>query len=345
MVENKSSWIIGLGHYLPERRVTNEFFEGKKLKKIGYGGSVEKEVICSDAWIMQNMGIKERRYGGEHDTAHTMGAKALAMALEQAELLPSDLEGIITATVTSDKRFPSTACEIQNILGITKEDNSFFAYDIGAACAGYLHALTIADMHVRCGARAVGVVGVEKLSSINDLEDANSPLFGDGACAAVVVSGFCASSFITSEKKRAGGIIASHITSDSTADKHKAIYLDKEGKLRMPEGNKVLRFATRSMTAAVGKVKEKTGWTNDSIDLLIAHQANIRILEAVAKQTSLPMEKIYINIEKYGNMSSATCGVALSEAYREGRIKKGSKVILTSFGSGLLTSAIGLEYV
>ena len=344
MADNIFSILAGLGHYLPERVVGNDFFAGKMLYKIGYGGQREKAIETSSQWIEQNMGILTRRYAHATETVHDMAAAAIRMALQHAHFDAPDLEGILAATVTSDKSYPSTACEIQRLLDIRPSGKPFVASDIGAACAGYLFALIEADRLVRSRDihRGLAVVGVEKLSSVTDFEDANAPLFGDGAGASIVIpSSYCNSS----RQQIAGKIAATYQTSEVMDGACMLIYRDPSGKLRMPEGNKVLKQAVRSMTAAVGNIKEKTGWSNHDLTLVIPHQANIRIIDGVLRLTELSPEKIYINIDKYGNMSSATCPVALSQAYREGRIQEGSKVILASFGSGLVTAAVGLEYM
>ena len=212
MSSNVSSYIIGLGHYLPERVISNDFFAGKTLYKIGYTGEREKAIETSDEWIQQNMGIRERRYGNENDTNHKMAKDAIMMGLQHANIEANDLEGIVVATVTSERRFPSTACEVQRLLEIRPGGRRFAAYDIGAACAGYLFALIRADQAIRCGdvEKGIAAVGVEKLSSINDMEDANAPLFGDGAGASVIVP----SSYSGIAGKLVGRITASYETSE-----------------------------------------------------------------------------------------------------------------------------------
>ncbi len=337
------SYVVGVGHHLPQHVVTNAAFDGKTLKKINTQGKVEKEVTCSDAWIIQRSGIHERRYASEHETPHLMGALAVRMALVQSSVPMTDLDGIVVGTVTSERVFPSTACEIQHLLGISPQGREFWAYDLNAACAGYLVAMSNADALLRAHSlRALATVGVEHLTKIVDMEDANAFLFGDGAGASIVVS----SSYLAEHfrGRLAGAVRATYATSDTDGDNLLAIHRDQEIKLRMGEGDQVFKFATQSMASAVRRIKEKTGWTNDALDLVIPHQANLRILKAVAHANDLPMEKIYVNIERYGNMSSATCAVAHSEALREGSIREGSKVILTAFGSGYVTSAVGLEY-
>ena len=215
----------------------------------------------------------------------------------------------------------------------------FYAFDVAAACAGYPIAMTLANSLFKSGEihGPIAVVASEKLSKMIDYYDVNSPLFGDGAGAMIVGK-------YLGEGELEGKIKGCYAGSDAVGGKSDLIFRDAKGMLRMPEGNKVMKYAVKNMAGAVGRLKDDLGWTNDDIDLIIPHQANIRILKSVAKSTGIPWEKVYNNIEKYGNMSSATCAVGLSEAIKEGKIDNNSKVMMVSFGSGLVTSAVALEY-
>ncbi len=335
----------GYGHYVPKEVIDNSRFEGLRVHKYGYDGKMnepteENKIISSNEKIVKLMGIRERRYGNVVETVDYMGAKAVAQALEDSGIALDNLEGIITATVTSERGFPSTSCEIQERLGIINGNKRFYALDIGAACAGYPAAISVASSLIESGAvdGPLAVVAVEKLSPLIAKNDINSPLFGDGAGAVII--GKNSNNFEGLE----GKIKATYMGSETTEGRNNLIFRSEYNELMMPEGNKVMKYAVKNMADAVSYLKEKTGWTNDDIDLVIPHQANIRILQAVARTTKLPWEKVYNNIEKYGNMSSATCAVALSEAMKENRLKKDSKVIVVSFGSGLVTSAFALDY-
>lgn len=320
--------IIGVGEYLPKKVLTN--------------ADLEKIVETSDEWITTRTGIKERRIAAKEEAVSDLAVKAAQVALKDAGVLAVDLELIIIATITPDMQFPSTACFIQKSLGAKKAA----CFDISAACAGFVHAIVIAQQFISTGLyKNALVVGVEVLSSITDWQDRNTcVLFGDGAGAAVLAP------------VKSGGILSSYLGSDGTQAEllmlpaggsrypttHETV--DKRMHYLKMQGNEVFKLAVNVMADAAQIVLKKAGLECSDIDLVIPHQANIRILLALAKKLNLPEDKVYFNIEKYGNMSSASTATALCQAIREGRIKKGDIVLLDAFGAGLVWAACVIEW-
>ncbi|MCX5693017.1 MAG: ketoacyl-ACP synthase III [Candidatus Omnitrophica bacterium] len=320
--------ILGLGCYLPAKKLTNK--------------DLEKIVDTSDEWIVTRTGIKERRIAPKELAASDLGVEAAKAAIKDAGLKPEDIDMIITATVTGDMAFPSTACIIQDKIGAVNSA----AFDINAACSGFVFGITIAKQFVDSGLyKNVLVVGTEKMTSLVDWTDRSTcVLFGDGAGACVVgkskdrriISYFigCDGSGSNLLRLPAGG---SRIPATEETVKNKLHFLKMEG-------NEVFKLAVKVMADAANKAITKAGLLCSEIDLLIPHQANIRILMAVAKKMGLPEEKIFLNIEKYGNMSSASTAVALAEADKEHRIKKGDNVALVAFGAGLTYGAVVIKW-
>lgn len=311
--------ISGLGAYIPEKVLTN--FD------------IEKMVDTSDEWIRTRTGIQERHIAAKGQSASDLGVEAARMAIQDAKLTPQDIELIIVATVTPDMLFPSTACYIQSKLGA-----KCGAFDMAAACSGFPYALAVAEGFIRAGIyRNVLVVGAEVLSGFIDWTDRSTcVLFGDGAGAAVV-----------SRASDGHGIVSSYLGSDGTqadllqipagGSMHPAseeTIKNRMHYLKM-QGSEVFKVAVRTMELAVKEVLKTAHLTTKDVDCLIPHQANMRILQAVAERLELPMEKVFINVERYGNMSSASTIVALYEAVKNGKIKKGANVVLVAFGGGL----------
>ena len=311
--------ISGVGAYLPEKVLTN--FD------------LEKIVDTTDEWIQTRTGIRERHIAAKGESASDLGVRAARHAIEDAKLKPSDIELIIVATATPDMLFPSTACYIEAKLGA-----NCGAFDMSAACSGFTYALSIAYGFVKSGQyQHVLVVGTEVLSNFVDWTDRSTcVLFGDGAGAAVV-----------SRSQDGHGIVATYMGADGTqADLLKV----PAGGSMMPaseetvknrlhylkmQGTEVFKIAVRTMDLAVREVLKQGNLQIKDIDCLIPHQANIRILQAVAERLELPLEKVYTNVERYGNMSSASTIVALHDAIKAGKIKKGSNVVLVAFGGGV----------
>ena len=320
--------ILGLGCYLPSRKVTNK--------------DLEKMVDTSDEWIMTRTGIRERRVAPQESAASDLGVEAAKLAIKDAKLKPEDIDLIIVATVTGDMAFPSTSCIIQDKIGACNAA----AFDINAACSGFVFGITTAKQFVDSGLyKNVLVIGAEKMTSLVDWTDRSTcVLFGDGAGACIIgkskerqiVSYFigCDGSGSNLLRLPAGG---SRIPATEDTVKNKLHFLKMEG-------NEVFKLAVKVMADAANKAITKAGFLCSDIDLLIPHQANIRILLAVAKKLGLPEEKIFLNIEKYGNMSSASTAVALAEASKDGRIKKGDNVCLVAFGAGLTYGAVVIKW-
>jgi len=324
----KKVGIIGTGEYLPKKVLTNS--------------DLEKMVDTSDEWITTRTGIKERRLAAKNEATSDMAQRAALMALSEARLAPLDIELIIVATITPDMPFPSVACILQNSLGAARAA----CFDISAACAGFVHAISIARQFIACGIyKNALVIGAEKLSSVTDWKDRNTcVLFGDGAGAAVLA------------EVKSGGILSSYLGSDGSK---KELLFIPAGGTRMPashrtlderlhfikmQGNELFKLAVTLMAEAAQVALKSAGLECKDIDLVIPHQANIRIIMAMAKKLKLSKEKIYLNIEKYGNMSSASTATALCEAVREKRVKKGDIVLLDAFGAGLVWGACVIEW-
>lgn len=321
--------IVATGRYVPENTLTN--------------ADLESMVDTNDQWIRDRTGISERRIAPEGMLAADMGARAARVALEKAQVAPGEVDVLIVTTATPDRWLPSTACDVQALLGA---DNAF-AYDLGAACSGFLYALSMAEGYLVAGRGEIAlVVSTEKMSSIIDWTDrATCVLFGDGAGAAVVrrsdgTRGILASHFRSDGKLaellyRPAGGVAMPIDHD---------VLDRRDHLVKMQGREVFKSAVRSMAEAADVAMQKAGFTADDVDLLVPHQANVRIIEATAKYAGLPMEKVYVNVHRYGNMSSATIPVALDEAGEEGLLAPGSKILSVAFGAGFTWGAMALQW-
>jgi 3-oxoacyl-[acyl-carrier-protein] synthase-3 len=309
--------IVSTGRWLPERVLTN--------------ADLEQMVDTSDEWIRERTGIRERRIADVG--AAEMGARASRIAMERAGVHAGEVDAIVVSTATPDHLLPSTACDLQAILGATNAA----AYDISAACSGFIYALQVAEGQLATGRAEVAlVVATEKMSSIVDWDDRSTAvLFGDGAGAVIL--------------KRANngrGILSSFIRSDGTLAQLlwrpgggalqplDVAVLDEKSHLVKMEGREVFKAAVRSMAEAADQALLRAGLTGDEIDLLIPHQANIRIIEATAKYAGIPMDKVYVNIDRYGNMSSATIPVALDEALEQERLGAGANVLTVAFGAG-----------
>ncbi|GAB3059947.1 beta-ketoacyl-ACP synthase III [Virgibacillus ainsalahensis] len=306
--------VLGTGHYTPEKVVTNK--------------DLEKIVDTNDEWIRTRTGIEERRIASDDTDSSDMAFIAAQNALEQAEIAPEDIDLILVATVTPDTPFPSVSCMIQDRLGATKAA----AMDISAACAGFMYGMVTAKQFIETKAyKHVLVVGVEKLSKITDWSDRSTcVLFGDGAGAAVM-----------GEVSEGKGILSFELGSDGSGGKQ--LYQDKEGHLQM-NGREVFKFAVRQMPESSVNVIEKTGYDKEDVDYLVPHQANMRIMEAARERLGVSEEKMAKTVKKYGNNSSASIPIALSEAIIDGKIKDNDLVVLVGFGGGLTWGALALKW-
>jgi 3-oxoacyl-[acyl-carrier-protein] synthase III len=314
--------IAATGRYLPERVLTN--------------ADLERMVDTTDDWIVERTGIRERRIAAADMGAADMGAAASRIALERAGIVPGEVDVIVLSTATPDRLLPSTACDMQALLGATNAA----AYDISSACSGFLYALSIAEGHIAAGSAEIAlVVSTEKMSGIVDWSDrATCVLFGDGAGAAVVRR---------VEKGSAGhGVLSNFMRSDGTLAEllwrpaggvrvpMDLAVLDQKTHLVKMAGREVFKSAVRSMAEAADQALMRAGLTGSDIDLLIPHQANMRIIDATARYAGISMDRVFVNVDRYGNMSSATVPVALDEAAEQGRLKPGDHVLMVAFGAG-----------
>jgi 3-oxoacyl-[acyl-carrier-protein] synthase III len=311
--------IAGTGSYVPARVLTN--------------ADLERMVETSDEWIVERTGIRERHLAAPGEACSDLAIKAAARALEAAGVAASDLDMILLATCTGDAPLPSTACLIQHRLGATKAA----ACDIGAACCGFVYALAVGDAYVKTGFRHVLVIGSEVMSTITNWKDRNTcVLFGDGA-GAVVLSA-------TTEDR---GVLSSHLHSDGSLWNLIAV---PGGGSRMPptdkmladelqyikmKGNETFKVAVKTLEESAREALKANGLTVGDLDVYVPHQANARIIKAVATRLELPLDKVVLNVDRYGNTSAASIPIALDEAVRAGRIKKGHVVMMAAFGSGL----------
>lgn len=321
--------ITATGRFLPDNVVTN--FDLAKM------------VETSDEWIRQRTGIVERRIAPKDMGAADMGVGAALVAMQRANVAPGEIDLIVVSTATPDRLLPSTACDIQAALGA----KNAAAYDISAACTGFIYALEVAEGHIAAGRAEIAlVISAEKMSGIVDWTDrATCVLFGDGAGAAIVKK---------SENGR--GMLSSFIRSDGNLAEllwrpaggvkmpFDVAVLDEKSHFVKMAGSEVFKAAVRSMAEAADQALMRAGLTGDDISLLVPHQANIRIIEATAKYAKIPADKVFINVQRYGNMSSATVPIALDEAVEQGRIKKGDNVLLVAFGAGFTWGASVLRW-
>jgi 3-oxoacyl-[acyl-carrier-protein] synthase-3 len=311
--------ITGTGSFAPSKVLTNY--------------DLEKMVDTSDEWIITRTGIRERRIAEDGTGTSDLSLEASRIALEEAELEPDQIDLILVGTVTPDYLLPSTACILQDKL---KAKNAA-VLDVVAACSGFLYGLSIASAFIAVGQyKNVLVIGVETLSKITNWEDRNTcVLFGDGAGAAVVSA--------TTEDR---GILGTYLSGDGSLANLLHIPL---GGCKVPltkenfdlkqhyismQGNEVFKSAVRAMESAAKHIIQMVGLSSEEVDLLIPHQANIRIIEALAKRLKVPMDKVYVNIDRYGNTSAASVPIALDEARKKGVIKEGSNTVLVAFGAG-----------
>jgi 3-oxoacyl-[acyl-carrier-protein] synthase-3 len=321
--------IIGTGSYVPEKILTNE--------------DLSRIVDTSDEWITTRTGIKERRIAAKDEHTSDMATKAALKALEQAKISPADVDLILVATATPDMLFPATACFVQKKIGATKAA----CLDISAACAGFLFGIEIAQQFITSHTYdTVLVIGAEKLTSITNWTDRNTcVLFGDGAGAAIL-----------QHRGRSHGVISTYIGSDG---QYSDILFMPGGGSRCPitrenvdlnlqtihmTGKEVYKQAVTAMLSAAHKALEQAGLAIADISCVIPHQANIRIIEAIADRLGIPLDKFYVNLDRYGNTSAAAVAIALDEANRSGRIKSGDYVLMVVFGGGLTWASTVIEW-
>ena len=312
--------ILGTGRAVPERILTNQ--------------DLERMVETSDEWITERTGIKERRIGDENTTASSLATEAAKKAMEMAGVKAGDLDLILVATVTPDMPFPSASCVVQKNLQAWKAA----AMDLAAGCTGFIYGLSVADGFIKSGqARTILLVGVEILTKITDWTDrATCVLFGDGAGAVILQA-----------SNNGNGLLGTYLGADGRYGE--LLFMPGGGSLQPAsqqsldqrlhflkmEGNAVFKIAVQTMGDSCLKILDRVQMKPEQIDLLIPHQANLRIIQATAKRLKLPMSKVYVNIDRYGNTSSASIPMALDEVRRSEMYRPGMNVLLVAFGAGL----------
>lgn len=329
IMKPKQAGVLGTGHYVPDRIVTN--------------ADMEKLVDTSDEWIQSRTGIKTRHFAPEGINTSDMCTQAALQAMEMAGVSAEELDMIIVCTLTPDMTIPSTACIVQKNIGAVNAA----VFDLYAACSGFAYGSITAAQYIQSGmCKKVLVIGAEILSRFLDFTDRNTcVLFGDGAGAAVygvVPDGY--------------GILGADMGADGNGGKY--LNIPSSGVAILPtdearnnhqtfikmDGKEVYKFAVRVMGKTAEKALERAGLEKEDVDLLIPHQANIRIIKSAAKRLHLPMEKVFVNIDKYANTSGASIPIAMDEAYREGRIKRGDVVTLAGFGAGLTWAGLVMKW-
>jgi len=330
MKENdKAVGIIGLGTYVPEKVVTNK--------------DLERIVDTDDEWIVERTGIRERRIADENTATSDLATKAAQKALANAGVSADEIDLIIVATATPDMFFPSVACLVQDNLKASKAA----AFDLAAGCSGFVYGIVVGTQFIKAGLyKKVLVIGAETLSRILDWTDRNTcVLFGDGAGAAVL-----------GETAEGCGLLGSHLGADGSGGDLLKLPAGGSRCPASPEtvsnrqhfvhmnGNEVFKFATKVMGEAAVKALDNAGLKAEDVDVLIPHQANIRIIQSAAKRLKMPANKVIINVDRYGNTSAASIPLALEEAVNTGKVKNGDVVVLVGFGAGLTWASCVIKW-
>jgi 3-oxoacyl-[acyl-carrier-protein] synthase-3 len=325
----RSAHITGWGRYAPKQVLTN--------------ADLEQMVDTNDEWIRTRTGIRERRVAAAHETTASMAAVASRRAIAVAGIDPDEIDMILLATLTPDYWMPSTAALVKEAIGNTRAA----AMDVSAACSGFVYAFSVAQAYIASGmAKHVLVIGAELLTRFLDYTDRNTCiLFGDGAGAVVL-----------SASDEPGGALGTELTTEPSGAY--MIWLPAGGSKAPPsigtlsrgehyirmEGKETYRFATKTLASTALAAIERAGLHPDDIALIIPHQANIRIIEAVAKGLDLPMERMFVNVDRYGNTSAASVPIALAEAVDTGRVKVGDRIVIVAFGAGFTSGAVAIEW-
>lgn len=325
----RSVGILGLGHYVPEKIITNK--------------DMEKIVETSDEWITERTGIKQRHIAATEEATSDLAYKAAIAALNDAKISAEDLDLIIVGTASSDYVFPSTACLVQAKLGA----KNAAAFDLAAGCSGFVYSLAVASQMIKTGLyNKILIIGAETLSRIMNWKDRNTcVLFGDGAGAAVV-----------GEVEEGYGVLGIDMGADGNGGQYllqpaggsrnpasEATVLANEHTIHM-NGQEVFKFAIQIMGKTAKRALANAGMKSEDLDMLFPHQANYRIITSAAKRLKMPMEKVWVNVDKYANTSAASIPIALCEAQAAGVLKKGDNIILDGFGAGLTWAAIVLKW-
>jgi 3-oxoacyl-[acyl-carrier-protein] synthase-3 len=321
----RTAVIRSIGHYVPDKVLTNAYFESI--------------VDTTDEWIIQRTGMKERHTVAEDQTTSSVASEAAKEALAKAGMTPEELDLIVCATCTPDMLFPSTACLVQRNIGAKNAG----AFDVGAACAGFIHGLCVGDSLVKNGnANKVLVIGADALTRLTDYSDRSTCiLFGDGGGAVVLEAAEDTDRGVITTVLRADGTGSAHIDLEVGGTRYPSHSPSAEGKRPFiyMNGNEVYRFAVKAMGDACNKALEQAGMHSSDVDLFVPHQANMRIIESAAKRLGLAEDKVFVNIHKYGNTSAGSIPLGLYEAEQEGRLKQGMIVMTVGFGAGLVWGA------
>lgn len=322
--------ITGVGHYVPERVLTN--------------ADLEKMVETSDEWITQRSGIRERRIAAPEQASSDLGVQAARKAIAMAGIEVDEINLIIVATITPDMVFPATACIIQHALGAKHAGTM----DIEAACSGFLYGLSIARQYIATGeCRHILVIAAETLSKITDWEDRSTcVLFGDGAGAVVVSADDSGESDILSTFLGGDGKYGELLNLPAGGSRRPATHetVDARQHFMRMNGAEVFKAAVTKMAASMKFALKRAGLEASQLDMVIPHQANLRIIDSLVKFLDLPQDKVYVNLQKYGNTSAATIPIAFSELVEQGRVKRGDYVAMCAFGGGLTWAAAILKY-
>ncbi|WP_300318021.1 beta-ketoacyl-ACP synthase III [Idiomarina sp.] len=316
------SRIVGTGHYLPEQRLTND--------------ELATRVDTSDEWVTERTGIKERRIAADNESAATLGYEAAKQALLSSKLNAQDIEVIVVATTSAEHAFPSAACEIQRMLDVT----NIPAFDVGAACSGFIFALSVADNFIKTGQykRAL-VIGTDVLARLCNPEDRNTlVLFGDGAGAVIL------------EQSSEPGVVSTHLYS---AGEYSHLLGAKQANRKVGpqddawmymKGNEVFKVAVAKLSSLVTDTLSANKMSPEELDWLVPHQANLRIIKATAKKLNMSMEQVVITLDKTGNTSAASVPIALDWAVKDGRVKRGQNLLLEAFGGGFAWGSALIRY-
>ena len=332
------AYFAGTGRGAPATVMTNHDFAARGIE-------------TTHEWIVERTGIHERRIAGPGETTASIAAEASRNAMQKAGVSAGELDAIVLSTATADRLLPSTAVDLQAMLGATRAA----AFDLSAACTGWIYGLTVAEGLIATGAaQTVLVVGAEKMSGIVDWSDrATCVLFGDGAGAAVLKR---TRTQLPRPGRQPKGILSTYMRSDgslaellwrpaggTSVPMTEAVLADRTHFVQMA-GREVFKHAVRSMSDAADRALDGAKLTGADVDLMIPHQANVRIIEATAKHAHIPMDKVFVNVDRYGNTSSASIGIALDEAIEQGRVKEGSTVLLVAFGAGFTWGSMVVRF-
>ncbi|MGI5869628.1 MAG: beta-ketoacyl-ACP synthase III [Kiritimatiellia bacterium] len=329
-ISNKTAVISGIGIWVPEKTITND--------------DLSKIVDTTDEWITTRTGIRERRIAAPDETCSEMAAKAAENALRNAGAAPDEIDLLVVATITADHSTPSTACLVQPKVGLVNAT----CFDISAACSGFVFALDIARQYILTGAaRKAMVVGAEKMSAILDWQDRSTcVIFGDGAGAVVLEAGSGNSRGVISNCMGSDGTLANLIRVEaggSTLPASADTVQNRQHFIKM-EGNQVFKSAVRGMAEIAEKAVAQAGIAMADVKAVVPHQANVRIISAIADKLALPMDKVVLNLDRYGNTTAASIPLALDEAVRDGRIQDGDFILLVAFGAGLTWGATVVQW-